>query len=268
MRWLVMTGLLLGLAAEEADPPILADPVAALPSVQSYEPIYLLFGGDPAIAKFQVSLKTRLFNPTWGTPKEGHVGDGFYFGYSQTTFWDIVNESRPFVDSSYRPELFWLKDDLHPTWLADRAEFWWQAGVKHESNGQGDPGSRSFNVMYVRPSITVRWSKRRFLTIKPTVWNYIGDSSDNPDIAKYRGYGDLQIIGGKDDGLQVSFLGRIGAGFDRGYAQFDLTFPLSRVGTGYFRPFLHLQASSGYAESLAAYRDSEQRFLLGMSFVR
>jgi len=265
LRVAAIVSVLSGLAANELPTP---DPYAPLPIVQSYEPIYLLFGGDPAIAKFQVSLKTRLFNPSWDTPADGHSGDGLYFAYSQTTFWDLVNESRPFTDSTYRPELFWLNDDLHPAWLTDRAELWWQAGIRHESNGQGEPESRSLNVVYLRPSIGVQWRRRRFLTVMPSVWTYIGDLSDNPDIARYRGYGDLRIIGGKEDGLQLSFLGRLGNQFDYGYAQGDLTFPLSRVGTGYVRPFVHLQLSTGYAESLLDYRERNTRFLVGLSFVR
>ncbi len=269
LRWITTLSVLAGLATEEVASELLApDPFAPLPVVQSYEPIYMLFGGDPAIAKFQVSLKTRLFNPSWDIPGESHSGDGLYFSYSQTTFWDLVNESRPFTDSTYRPEFFWLNDDLRPDWLTERAELWWQAGLRHESNGQGIPGSRSLNVVYVRPSVTVRWRRRRFLTVMPSVWTYVGDLSDNPDIAKYRGYGDLRIIGGKEDGLQFSFLGRIGEELDRGYAQGDLTFPLSRVGTPYVRPFIHIQASTGYAESLQDYRSRNSRILIGLSFVR
>jgi len=259
---------LLGIPVVAAVEPASTDPIAPLPVVQAYEPIYLLFGADPEIAKFQVSLKTRLFDPSWDTPRAGQARDGLYFAYSQTTFWDLVNESRPFVDSSYRPEFFWLKDDLHPQWLTDRAELSWQAGLRHESNGQGEPDSRSFNVVYFRPSLAVDWTRRRFLRVVPTAWIYIGDLSDNPDIARYRGYGDVRVTGGKDDGLQVSLLGRAGSQFDRVFMQLDLSFPLSRVGTSGVRPFLHVQASTGYAESLQDYRERDRRFLIGISFVR
>lgn len=254
--------------AEDAPVPARPDPIAPLPLVQSYDPIYLLFGGNPAIAKFQVSLKTRLFNPTWDTPLDGRVGDGLYFGYSQTTFWDLEAESRPFDNSSYRPEFFWLQDDLQPDWLTARGELWWQAGLRHESNGQADPDSRSFNQIYFRPSLTLRWDRRRFLTVRPSAWIYVGDISDNPDIAQYRGYADVWVTGGKEDGLQAALLARIASGLDRGYLQLDITFPLSRATSGYFRPLLHLQGTMGYAESLDDYRQREDRVLAGFSFVR
>lgn len=272
---LIITG---ALVAEEGPPPAVeapaaqvqhqADPIAPLPWIQAYEPIYLLFGGHPVIAKFQVSMKSRIFNPTWGTPRDGRTAEGLYFGYSQTTFWDLESESRPFTDSSYRPEFFWVQDDPQPDWLGGRAELSWQTGLRHESNGQADPESRSFNIVYLKPTLTWRWQRRRFLTVAPSAWVYVGDLSDNPDIADYRGYADLRLWGGKEDGLQGALLGRLGAGFDRGYLQADITFPLSRATAGYFRPLLHLQASVGYADSIDNYNEREDRLLVGFSFVR
>ncbi len=81
-------------------------------NISAYEPIYFLVGADPSESKFQFSFKYRFFNAT-GTLTQRHpwIG-GFHFGYTQTSFWDLESGSFPFEDSSYKPELFHLTENL------------------------------------------------------------------------------------------------------------------------------------------------------------
>ena len=79
--------------------------------------MYFLYGtNDPSI-KFQVSLKYQIFNPKGSWAQAAPWIEGFHLAYTQTSFWDIAGESKPFFDSSYRPELLWLYDQPDPHWL-------------------------------------------------------------------------------------------------------------------------------------------------------
>lgn len=67
--------------------------------------------------------------------------------------------SAPFTDSSYRPRLFFA-DDVLTKFMDGRVQLGLEAGAGHESNGKEGEDSRSFNMLYVRPTLTIRRSGR------------------------------------------------------------------------------------------------------------
>ncbi len=78
------------------------------------EPLYFVIGWrDGTNAKFQLSFKYRFVNPegdvTQGVPFFSRV----YFGYTQTSLWDLESDSKPFFDTSYRPSLFYRHERVH-----------------------------------------------------------------------------------------------------------------------------------------------------------
>lgn len=256
----------LSLSPPTANPGGLVETVAG--NLSAHEPMYFLAGNEDPLAKFQVSLKYRLFNPNDSLAKKVPLFTGFHLAYSQTSFWDIAGESAPFFDSSYRPEVLFVYEDPKPgRWpIVSRIDF--LAGVQHESNGKAGDDSRSLNVAYIRPVITFGDKTDLFLTISPRIVGYIGNIDDNPDIKDYRGYGDLRVVLGQGSGLQLAAIGRIGDDWDKGSLELDLTYPLHRIFFGNFDLYLQAQYFTGFGESLIRYNEQDSSFRIGLGVVR
>ena len=246
---------------------------------RAHEPIYFVAGPLNPNSKFQVSLKYQLFSDTGDIARLFQPASDFYVAYSQTSFWDIGGDSSPFFDSSYRPEFLYQLDPLEAEWLPGMTRFDFQAGLRHESNGKAGADSRSMNIAYVSPIFTfgdAGDARNRndgaavgfFVAFAPRVWTYLTDNDDNPDIYRYRGYGDIRLVAGWRGGFQAAFTGRIGNDFDKGSLQVDLTYPLERLAIRDLGMYLHGQFFTGYGESLLEYDESNTSFRLGVSLVR
>ena len=83
-----------------------------LGDIAAYQPMSFLVGTDPSKSKFQISFKYRFFNPESDFVDSHPWVKGFYFAYTQTSFWDLKDSSAPFEDTSYKPELFWVSRNL------------------------------------------------------------------------------------------------------------------------------------------------------------
>ena len=229
------------------------------------EPNYFSAGSSGETnAKFQVSLKFRLFNPDTRTP----FLEKLYLAYSQTSIWALGTSSKPFYDSSYRPSAFFLDDDVSQWPFRDWSRLGFQAGLEHESNGKDAADSRSMNTIFVRPTFTLPFWKDYFVSFAPKLYDYI-EKEDNPDIAEYRGHGDYLIKVGKVDGLQLATTLRKGTSKDPYSAQFDLSYPLKTATFGNLGGYLHLQFFDGYGESLLDYnRHVRPQFRIGLMITR
>jgi phospholipase A1 len=255
----------------------------------AHEPIYFLAGPLNPNSKFQVSLKYQLFSDTGNVADAAPWASDLFVAYSQTSFWDIGGDSSPFFDSSYRPELLYQlgpRDARDVGWLPGVTRFDLQAGLRHESNGRDGPESRSLNIAYVSPIFTfgddgvdnVRRDANDagggggggdfFVAVAPRLWMYLTDNSDNPDIYRYRGYGDLRLVAGWRGGFQAALTARLGNDFDKGALQVDLTYPLQKLAIRDLGMYLHGQFFTGYGESLIEYDESTTSFRLGLSLVR
>lgn len=261
------------IAGEETDTPEDAAPKVVIaqpgeePALSANEPAYFILGSDDergTDARFQLSFKYRPFAPDGSVAEFLPYLSNLYFAYTQTTVWDIGDESSPFRDTSYRPSLFYR-------WVGDGAGIApeeWRAGYEHESNGQSSNDSRSIDTAFIRPTWHIDFANGRRLTLLPKFYHYLAEDNTNEDIERYRGYADWQLRYGREDGLVIGGLFRHGTG---GYAsgQLDFSYPLSdrifaRTGT-----FLHMQIFSGYGETLLDYnidRGTQVRF--GLSLVR
>jgi phospholipase A1 len=231
-----------------------------------YEPFYFVAGTESPNAKFQISFKYQLLNNEGPLVQRAPPLKGFAIGFTQTSLWDWNRASAPFYDSSYKPELLYSYERL----LGGRSTNWYrldlQAGFQHESNGKDGENSRSLNIAYLRPTLTLGSDENFLFTLIPRAWIYLGDLSDNPDLAHYRGYVDLRAIVGYK-GLQLSALGKMGNAANRGNVQLDLTYPLTRL-WGTFSVYLHAQYFNGYGESLLDYNERSSGFRAGFSLYR
>lgn len=250
-------------------------PVAELPqdaapvepsALGFHEPMYFLVGGkDPVSARFQFSFRYRIFDDHGVVAETIPVASGGYFGFTQTSLWDLQSESKPFRDSSFRPSLFyrWALDDP-----GRRGSLALSGGYEHESNGKEDMPSRSIDTLFVRAEARMRLDEAgTYLGIAPKAWTYL-DREDNPDIARYRGHAELGLRIGRDDALMFSTLIRRGTDGKLG-TQYDLSYPIRRSVFSGVGAFVHLQAFKGYGETLLEYdQNKEAQYRIGVSLVR
>lgn len=210
---------------------------------------------DNLEAKFQLSFKTKAVENLFGTN-----GD-IWMGYTQSSRWQAYNteESRPFRETNYEPEVLMVFRNgysLPGGWHGRMAAI----GVNHQSNGRGDPLSRSWNrVMFNFGFDRDDWA----LVVRPWVRISDGSEDDNPDIEDYMGRGDMTLTHVRG-GHMYTLMGRHtlrGGERSRGALQFDWGFPIHRNFRG------HLQVFNGYGESLIDYNHKATYVGLGISLL-
>jgi phospholipase A1/A2 len=237
-------------------------------NISYYEPIYFLVGTAPEDSKFQFSFKYRFFSKDKSFVKKYPWLQGFHFGYTQTSYWDLDSDSAPFEDTSYKPELFFNSQRLKTEWPALDALFL-KTGIRHESNGRGGELSRSTNTIYIEPDLIFYSEKRRTgLKITPRVWTYIGNEDEtNPDLHRYRGYFDLSVSFGKADNLVVDTHFQWAA--EGTSVQVDFTYPLHSIFIlSHLDTYLQVQYASALGESLINYTNRTEAVRLGFAIVR
>jgi phospholipase A1/A2 len=230
-------------------------------AVSVYEPVYFIVGGDGGLnAKFQISLRFRLFDDHGRLARRLPWIDDLYLSFSQTSLWDLGELSKPFKDSSYRPRLFYANYDL-ARFLDGMLRVGIESGLGHESNGKEGEDSRSYNMLYARPTVTFGDPDGFRAYFAPLIHNYIAES-DNPDIDDYRGYVDWLAGVGSKGGLDFWGVLRKGTRSDFGSIELNASYPLSKLSGGDLTGWLMLQYFNGYGESLLDYNhklDSQLR---------
>ena len=190
---------------------------------------------------------------------------GLYFGYTQTSVWDLGVDSKPFRDTSFRPSFFYqfrLSDPGSGGWAT------LAAGYEHESNGKDGPDTRSIDTLFLQAELRHYLDARgTYVGLIPKAWTYL-DKEDNPDITRYRGYAQLGLRVGRDDALIATALLRRGTDGNSG-TQIDLSYPLRRSIFSGVGAFVHFQYFRGYGETLRDYDLAvDPQYRIGLSFVR
>jgi phospholipase A1 len=234
-------------------------------SLSVYEPVYFIVGGDGGLnSKFQISFRYRLFDGEGRLARKLPWLDDLYLSFSQTSLWDLNELSKPFKDSSYRPRLFFANYDLGRV-LDGRLRLGFEAGVGHESNGKDGDESRSFNMLYLRPVLTLGNPDGLRFYAAPLIHNYIADD-ENPDLSDYRGYVDWLIGAGSKGGLDFWATLRKGDRSDYGSMEINVSYPLSKLSGGDLNGWIMLQYFNGYGESLLDYsRKLDSQLRLGIA---
>ncbi|WP_260610682.1 phospholipase A [Sphingomonas sp. IC081] len=237
-----------------------------LSNLSAYEPIYAVYGpGTDSEARIQISFKYQLFGSRQADGLPHSWRDGLHFAYTQRMFWDVSAKSSPFRNIDFQPELFYLTPSAT---LASGVALSAQAGLRHESNGRDGPDSRSFNTFYIAPMAAFPLGGNYRLTVAPRLSLFIGDKSDNPDIARYRGNGALFVELGDPAGLRLSANGRLNLDSGKGAVAADLSYPLPRLLGGGPDFYLFAQSFAGYGENLLDYDRKVRRVRVGVALVR
>lgn len=208
------------------------------PNQQDFDSISSNGGADKTEVKFQISLKVNVLNNIFGDN-----GD-LYFAYTQRSWWQAYNAkaSSPFRETNHEPEAFVSFDNAF-SWLG------WtntqnRLGFAHQSNGQSQPLSRSWNRLYA----DMLFQRGNWAISVAPHWRIpeSRDDDDNPDLENYLGYADVTLVHTFGD-QEVSLLVKGNPGKHHYGALIDYTFPLIGKVRG------HVQYFDGYGESLVDY---------------
>lgn len=212
--------------------------------------------------KFQISFKHDLANL-------GEYGS-LWFGYTQLSFWqayDRVN-SRPFRENDYEPELIYSLRSSKGMPSIGLTPGILNFGLVHQSNGQSNPRSRSWNRVYIQPGLESDFGNDRKLAVLLRWWYRIKESpnnDDNPDITHFLGRGDIEIRYSHDRKWEISATGKAHS-IQLGWA---MQWPNRLLFPQIFRNHntsLYFQYFSGYGESLIDYNQKHQTWGGGLTF--
>ncbi len=204
--------------------------------------------------KFQISIKKPIVHNFFG------LDETINFGYTHTSFWQLYDSSSPFRETNYKPELF----VNIPYGKKDKTSLkGFTLGVIHESNGEAEEKSRSWNRLYLES-----YFQLGNLFLIPKVWYRFHEdeeSDDNPDLIDYMGYGDLTLVYPyKKHTFKVLLRNNLKRNDNKGFIEGNWTFPLFNSKN----TFGFVQMSSGYGESLIDYDKEVNRISFGISLSR
>jgi phospholipase A1 len=139
-------------------------------------------------AEFQISFLILTNKNIFGT------NFNTFIGYTHLSFWQIYNEewSRPFRETNYTPEFFARYIFDEPPSILGAKLVAYDFGVVHQSNGQVQELSRSWNRLFVRAGIL---SGNTILNI--SLWHRLKESiedDENRNIYQFKGYGEIDLI--------------------------------------------------------------------------
>lgn len=208
-------------------------------------------------AKIQVSLRAKIFED-WLLPNAD-----LWFAYTQTSMWQLWNseDSSPFRSTDYQPEVIYVIPTLE---YFGQLPFGWsmqmlQLGFVHQSNGQSEPLSRSWNRFYVAAAF-----EREQVGLSIKVNKRIPEKNnddDNPDLTDFKGTTALQLswLPGRSTAVLTRKMNW--DDFSKGSWRLDWTYPLNKEKPDGLR--LYLQLFSGYAETLLDYNHRQNSIGLG-----
>lgn len=216
-----------------------------------YLPTYFVMGKDDL--KLQLSGKYRIAR-----------NFDLYAAYTQTMFWSIFDDSQPFKDINYNPEIFYRIVEVDSdTELLKSIDI----GFVHRSNGKDGADSRSVNRVFAKANLVTQIG-RHDIVADLMVCKITGDERVNNDTRKYMGYWDFifyvsDLIRHNNGRLNLQFKLNAGANIyntNMGGRTIGLIYDF---GSENFNPSLYLQYYSGYMENLLEYNKNTDQVRLG-----
>jgi phospholipase A1 len=251
-----------------AQPNAAASPPPQLDLLTFYKDNYFLTGfTHETEVKFQFSAKFDVW------PNRGP--HAVYFAFSQRSLWNIYRVSQPFAENNYAPELFYSY--FHAPNRYDPAPgcgfFLERVGLIHESTGEGGSRSRGWNRVYGESRFACYDAERNYGVLTLQLWAPPFGVTDNPDIVKYQGYGELSLGVGSDHGQawlgdwELAVHTRKGTrGTRAGSVEADARWRPSYGSFWRFTPYLYGQFFTGYGETLLSYDRALSAIRVGIGF--
>ena len=207
---------------------------------------------------FQLSFKSRVGRLN----KNKKFKVDLWVAYTQLSKWQVYNGaiSRPFRETNYEPELLLIFPVQYK--LFGLTGVYFGAGVNHQSNGQSNPYSRSWNRLVFHAG----WENDN-LSIVFNPWVRFQEESkedNNPGIENYVGRAELLTSFSKNK-TSVSLALRHslrGGQKNRGSLRFQYNYEMAG------NLFAMLQVFHGYGENLIDFNHKQTTVGLGLSLVR
>lgn len=206
----------------------------------------------------QVSLRTKVASSLL----QPH--DGLWLAYTQNSSWQLWDgdESRPFRNTDYQPEAMYVAPA--PEGMRVLPGGWqvrlWQFGFAHQSNGQSNPLSRSWNRLFLRVG-----ADNGHFGLMAGLDHRLRETrseDDNPDLTDYIGKVELRASWGSDR-VRTMLRARLNPSrLDRGSLQLAWSYPIYADDPSGVR--WYVQAFTGYGETLLDYNHRQTSFGLGV----
>ena len=217
--------------------------------------------------RIQVSARTKVAQGLLTGPRSSGK-DSLWFGYTQQSYWQLFHGgiSRPFRSTDHEPEVFYVYPTDAPLPWGGR---WRYSGVGlvHQSNGESNPLSRSWNRWYVMTG--AEWRSGWQLHLK--AWKRVAESAendDNPGIQDFVGRGEARLLWNVNDQHILGLTVRGTPGRGRGSGRLEW---LRTLGEGWnggkSNLRLHVQLFSGYGDSLLDYNYKRTALSVGLSLL-
>lgn len=217
--------------------------------------------------RIQVSARTKVAQGLLTGPRSSGK-DSLWFGYTQQSYWQLFNGgiSRPFRSTDHEPEVFYVYPTDAPLPWGGR---WRYSGVGlvHQSNGESNPLSRSWNRWYVMTG--AEWRSGWQLHLK--AWKRVAENAendDNPGIQDFVGRGEARLLWNVNDQHILGLTVRGTPGRGRGSGRLEW---LRTLGEGWnggkSNLRLHVQLFSGYGDSLLDYNYKRTALSVGLSLL-
>ncbi len=218
--------------------------------------------------RLQLSVRTKLASGLL-TAADAPLRDSLWLAYSQQSYWQFFSSglSRPFRSTDYEPEAIYV----YPT--TAELPFGWRwrysgAGLVHQSNGQSDPLSRSWNRFYLMTG----FEKDDTYSVNARVWKRLNESAiddNNPQISNFIGRGEVSARW--NPSTRNTFIGTV-RGTPGGDAKGSVRLEWLRSlgdgkGNSYSGLRFHTQLFSGYGDSLIDYNRKRTVLSVGFSIV-
>jgi phospholipase A1 len=215
-----------------------------------YRPSYFIFGKENL--KMQFSGKYRVAKSY-----------NLYLGYTQTMFWNIYDNSAPFDDINYSPEIFYRLVEGDDKFIRSV-----DLGFQHKSNGEDGDRSRSMNSLFLKTNFASKINRHSILG-ELKLQNIYNKAESNKNIVRHMGYWELKLIfthllvhnTQRLDIEYLFFAGKSVVDFGKGGRELGLVY---RLGSENFNPAFYLQYYSGYAETLLHYDQKISQVRLGL----
>jgi phospholipase A1 len=213
-------------------------------------------------AKFQLSLRTKIAQDVL------LPGGDLWLGFTQQAMWQIWNgkDSKPFRNSDYEPEAMYVLP-TSPQWRPLPWDWQWRytlLGIAHQSNGQSDPLSRSWNRLFLGAGF-----ERAPWTVSLRLLRRLGEplaTDNNPDLVDYRGRAEVQLNWASGPSTASLLYRSTLKDVRYGALQLEWTYPIYRDQPNGLR--WYLQAFRGYGETLTDYNFRQTSFGAGVTFLQ
>jgi phospholipase A1 len=177
-------------------------------------------------AKFQLSFKTKIAQRVLFDRAD------VWFGYTQQSLWQVYNkkQSSAFRETNYEPEVMLvMPTDYSVAGLRGRL---FSVGLVHQSNGQADPRSRSWNRVYAQIGL----ERDDFVLMLRPWWRIPENAAtdDNPDIEDYVGRGEIVALYRRgEQQWAIQLRNNFRSSDNRGSVKFTWNYPLVAGLKGY-----------------------------------